>query len=199
VRVKGAVQHERHEFDELAWVANRPEGESPAECGNGRTGSPFQPEPFDEQLCSGTFECPRPVLDRLPGVLVIAPIRGEEPAVLRGCCVSGGHCGQRGLQQPHAVAGVAVDIEDVHQQRVLVPRLVRIFTSRFRGNVARNCVRGSRRSSSSAGQRGRCCGSSRAAATGARRFLSWASAVGIVEGLADLPVPRGDSAKRNRR
>jgi hypothetical protein len=29
---------------------------------------------------------------------------------------------QCGLQQPDAVAGVAVDIEDVHQQRVLVPR-----------------------------------------------------------------------------
>jgi hypothetical protein len=69
--------HECHEFDELARVANRPEGESPPEFGNGRTGSPFQAQPFDEQLCSDTFQCPHPVVDRPPGVLVVALSAGR--------------------------------------------------------------------------------------------------------------------------
>src|SRR6516165_8890922 len=89
VRVECAVQRERHEFDELARVANRPEGDAPAEFGNGRTGSPFHAKPFDEQLRSGTLEDPHPVVDRLPGVLVLAPVRGEEPEVLRGRRASG--------------------------------------------------------------------------------------------------------------
>jgi hypothetical protein len=89
--------------------------------GHGRTGSPFQAQPFDEQPGPGTFECRHPVVDRLPGVLVVAPVRGEEPVVLRRRRVSGDHGGQCGLQQLHAVVGAAVDIEDVHHLRVRIP------------------------------------------------------------------------------
>ena len=122
MRIQSAVEHERHELDELVRAADRPEGEPPAEFGDRRTGSPFQAQPFDEQLCPDTSERFHPVVDRLPDVRVVTPVRGEEPAVLRGRRTHGDYCGQRGLQQPHGVAGVAVDIEDVHQPRMLVPR-----------------------------------------------------------------------------
>jgi hypothetical protein len=56
VRVESSAQRERHEVDELSRVVNWTKGESPADFGDGRTGSPFQAQPFDEQRGSDTFE-----------------------------------------------------------------------------------------------------------------------------------------------
>ena len=122
VRVEGAVQHERHEFDEFPGVADRPEDESPAEPGHGRPWSPLQAQSFDEQLGSHAFERRHATFDRLPSRWVFAPVRRQEPAVLRRRLASGNHRGQRGFQQPNAVVGGTVDVEDVHEQRVRVAR-----------------------------------------------------------------------------
>jgi hypothetical protein len=123
VCVQRAVQHQRHQFEQVVGVAHRAERETATGLRHRRPRAPLQPQPLDEQSGAGTLEDCHAVLDAASDKRVVAPFGRDEAEVLGRCRPGRDDLGRGGLHQPYSgvdpvgIRCVVVEIEDVEVER----------------------------------------------------------------------------------
>jgi len=122
VCVQRPVQDARHQGEDLLGVADRPEPQASARLGDRRPGTPIEPQPLDEQAGAGPSQRDHAVLDDALGRLVRPPLGRHVTEVFGRPGTRRDNVGDGGPQQTHTdVHTTVVDVEDVHQERCVVP------------------------------------------------------------------------------